>query len=102
MSKKTTKPKPDSERPAPAANAPLVPNPTLSRTARTGEETEDELLLERKRLIKPEPRIAAQAEFTTQDPWRVLRIMGEYVHGFDALAEVGAAITIFGSARTAP
>src|SRR5205085_7148146 len=35
-------------------------------------------------------------------PWRVLRIMGEYVHGFDALAEVGAAVTVFGSARTPP
>src|SRR5207248_1264774 len=34
------------------------------------------------------------------DPWRVLRIMGEYVHGFDALAEVGAAVAVFGSART--
>jgi uncharacterized protein (TIGR00730 family) len=30
----------------------------------------------------------------------VLRIMGEYVHGFDALAEVGAGVAIFGSART--
>ena len=38
--------------------------------------------------------------FTDSDPWRVLRIMGEYVHGFDALAEVGAAVCLFGSART--
>jgi uncharacterized protein (TIGR00730 family) len=30
----------------------------------------------------------------------VLRIMGEYVHGFDALAEVGATIAVFGSTRT--
>ena len=30
----------------------------------------------------------------------MLRILGEYVHGFDALAEVGAAVAVFGSART--
>ncbi|MBW8773091.1 MAG: TIGR00730 family Rossman fold protein [Gemmatimonadetes bacterium] len=34
------------------------------------------------------------------DPWRVLRIMGEVVEGFDALADVRDAVTIFGSART--
>lgn len=34
------------------------------------------------------------------DPWRVLRIMGEVVEGFDALADVHDAVTIFGSART--
>jgi uncharacterized protein (TIGR00730 family) len=77
-----------------------VPNPSLSRAARTGEATEDELLLERPKLPHPVPRVPAHAEFTRGDPWRVLRIMGEYVHGFDALAEVGAAIAIFGSART--
>ncbi|MDB4970387.1 MAG: hypothetical protein JWN44_6076 [Myxococcales bacterium] len=38
--------------------------------------------------------------FTTTDPWRVLRIQSEFVHGFDALADIGAAVTIFGSART--
>ncbi len=46
------------------------------------------------------PRVPEQAEFTHGDPWRVLRIMGEFVHGFDALAEVGAGIAVFGSART--
>ncbi len=40
--------------------------------------------------------------FTTTDPWRVLRIEGEFVRGFDALADVGPAVTIFGSARTEP
>jgi uncharacterized protein (TIGR00730 family) len=38
--------------------------------------------------------------FTTTDPWRVLRIQGEFVHGFDALADLGPAVTVFGSART--
>ncbi len=77
-----------------------VPNPSLSRTARTGEQTEDELLLQRPRHREPVARVPALAEFTKGDPWRVLRIMGEYVHGFDALAEVGTAVTVFGSART--
>jgi uncharacterized protein (TIGR00730 family) len=34
------------------------------------------------------------------DPWRVLRILSEFVEGFDALNEVGPAITVFGSARS--
>lgn len=79
---------------------PSIPNVSLSRAARVGERTEDELLLERPKQPKPVARVPAQAEFTHGDPWRVLRIMGEYVHGFDALAEVGAAVAVFGSART--
>jgi len=38
-------------------------------------------------------------DFTHTDPWRVLRIMGEFVEGFDTLAGTGQAVTIFGSAR---
>lgn len=34
------------------------------------------------------------------DPWRVLRIQGEFVEGFDTLAEIPKAVTVFGSART--
>ena len=37
--------------------------------------------------------------FQETDSWRTLRIMGEFVEGFDALADVGPAISIFGSAR---
>ncbi len=36
------------------------------------------------------------------DPWRVLRIQAEFVEGFGALAELGPAIGVFGSARTTP
>jgi len=36
------------------------------------------------------------------DPWRVLRILSEFVEGFDALNGVGPAVTVFGSARTRP
>lgn len=34
------------------------------------------------------------------DPWRVLRIQSEFVDGFGALAELGPAVSVFGSART--
>jgi uncharacterized protein (TIGR00730 family) len=84
-----------------SAEPTFIPNPSLSRAARTGEPMEDELLLQRPRHKRPVARVPALAEFTRGDPWRVLRIMGEYVHGFDALAEIGAAIAVFGSARTA-
>ncbi len=40
--------------------------------------------------------------FTHTDPWRVLRIMGEFVSGFEELAELGPAVTVFGSARSKP
>ena len=38
--------------------------------------------------------------FLDTDTWRVLRILSEFVEGFDAMAKVGPAITVFGSART--
>ncbi|HST06837.1 MAG TPA: TIGR00730 family Rossman fold protein [Gemmatimonadaceae bacterium] len=55
--------------------------------------TEDEKLLQ-----QSGPRI----DFTRTDPWRVLRIMGEFIEGFDTLARVEKAVTIFGSARIGP
>ena len=36
------------------------------------------------------------------DPWRVLRILGEFVEGFEKLGDVVDGVTIFGSARTSP
>ena len=41
-------------------------------------------------------------QFIHSEPWRALRILGEFVDGFDALARVGPAVSVFGSARTAP
>jgi uncharacterized protein (TIGR00730 family) len=55
--------------------------------------TEDEQFLER--------RPAGRPKFIDSDPWRALRILSEFVEGFDALAAVGPAVTIFGSARVA-
>jgi hypothetical protein len=54
--------------------------------------TQDEQLLE-----SPRPD-----EFTHTDPWRVFRIMGEFVEGFDELATLSRGIAVFGSARTKP
>ncbi len=39
------------------------------------------------------------AEWLHTDPWRVLRIQSEFVDGFGALAELGPAVSVFGSAR---
>ena len=55
--------------------------------------TEDE------RLLTSAPQ-AERRGFTRTDPWRVLRILGEFVEGFDTLADVHNAVTNFGSART--
>jgi uncharacterized protein (TIGR00730 family) len=52
--------------------------------------TEDQKLLRSREPI---------AGFQETDTWRTLRIMGEFVEGFDALADVGPAVSIFGSAR---
>lgn len=54
--------------------------------------TQDEQLLETPRLD----------EFTHTDTWRVFRIMGEFVEGFDELATLTRGVSIFGSARTPP
>ncbi len=52
--------------------------------------TQDERLLETPRAD----------EFTHTDTWRVFRIMGEFVEGFDELATVTRGVAVFGSART--
>ena len=41
-------------------------------------------------------------DFRTEDPWRIFRIMSEFVDGFDELSKTGPAITIFGSSKTRP
>src|ERR1041384_2422888 len=50
--------------------------------------TEDERLL----TVQPGER----RSFVHTDPWRVLRIMGEFVEGFDRLSDIRTAVSIFG------
>lgn len=40
--------------------------------------------------------------FTREDPWRIFRIMAEFVDSFETLSHLGPAVTVFGSARTKP
>ena len=71
------------------------PVPDLNpRTVTNGRETEDERFLQREAVEGP--------AFLHTDPWRVFRIMGEFVEGFDTLADMGPAVSIFGSARVGP
>ena len=81
--------KDETKTPGPPPKQPPIPNTALNTTA--GPETEDEKLLSR---VPDVPRAD-----TTTDAWRVLRIMGEFVEGFETLASLGPAVTIFGSAR---
>src|SRR5438876_439537 len=39
--------------------------------------------------------------FTKEDPWRIFRIMAEFVDSFEILSQIGPGVTIFGSARVA-
>jgi uncharacterized protein (TIGR00730 family) len=75
--------------PSPPPPQPDIPVAELNQDT----ETEDERLLSRDRIRHPE---------STTDSWRVFRIMGEFVEGFDTLARIGPAVSIFGSARTKP
>jgi uncharacterized protein (TIGR00730 family) len=55
-------------------------------------ETEDERLLQS----------IEELETIGRDAWRIFRIMGEFVEGFEAMTKVGRAVSIFGSARVKP
>lgn len=75
---------------------PVVPKTVAEAKKREAEPgywhlTDDEVLLR-----SPEP----EDEYKTSDSWRVFRIMGEFVNGFDHLATIMRGVSIFGSART--
>ena len=77
-----------------AADAPPPSERPIDRSL-----TEDELLFERFATVEERQRAAA---LRISDSWRVLRIMGEFVWGFDNLASIENGVSIFGSARTKP
>ncbi|MBF0723472.1 LOG family protein [Sanguibacter inulinus] len=64
--------------------------PVILRGEQIPAETTDQRLLDRQH----------DTEWVHSDPWRVMRIQSEFVEGFGALAEVGQAVSVFGSART--
>ena len=66
--------------------------PVLRRGRQVRASTTDQRLLDSR----------GPADWVHTDPWRVLRIQSEFVEGFGMLAELGKAITVFGSARTLP
>jgi len=45
---------------------------------------------------------STRISFIKEDPWRIFRIMAEFVDSFEALAQVGPGVTVFGSARMKP
>lgn len=46
--------------------------------------------------------IITKDDFITEDPWRVFRIMAEFVDAFETMSRVKKAVSIFGSAKTKP
>src|SRR5487761_772805 len=42
------------------------------------------------------------SDWVHTDPWRIMRIQAEFVEGFGLLAELGVAVSVFGSARSKP
>ncbi|WP_372735826.1 TIGR00730 family Rossman fold protein [Nocardioides sp.] len=64
--------------------------PVVQRRNQVDESTTDARLLDTR----------GASDWVHTDPWRVLRIQAEFVEGFGALAELGPAIAVFGSART--
>jgi uncharacterized protein (TIGR00730 family) len=64
--------------------------PVLQRRDQVDGTTTDQRLLDSR----------GPSDWVHTDPWRVLRIQAEFVEGFGALAELGPAIAVFGSART--
>jgi uncharacterized protein (TIGR00730 family) len=66
--------------------------PVVMRRSRVPGSTTDQRLLDSR----------GSADWLHTDPWRVMRIQSEFVNGFGALAEVGPAVSVFGSARTRP
>jgi uncharacterized protein (TIGR00730 family) len=66
--------------------------PVIMRRSQVSTSTTDQRLLDTR----------GSAEWVHTDPWRVLRIQAEFVEGFGAMAELGPAISVFGSARIRP
>ncbi len=82
------------------------PSPRTVRRGRASMRPETSARLAGSRRTEDEKLLAGRGEhadraaFLDTDTWRVLRILSEFVEGFEALAGVGQAVAVFGSART--
>ena len=52
--------------------------------------------------MQKQRRGVSNEDFTHEDPWRIFRIMSEFVDGFEVLSKIGDAVSIFGSSRIKP
>src|SRR6187402_2573835 len=78
--------------PAPTGTPEKQRGPVTLRRGQVQPSTTDQRLLDSR----------GSTDWVHTDPWRVLRIQAEFVEGFGALAELGPAVGVFGSARTLP
>ncbi len=85
--------------PGGAAARRLLLEPRITPPRRVARQTEDEQLLNRAVPSIPKAMAPELGDFTHSEAWRVMRIQSEFVYGINALAEVGAGVAVFGSAR---
>ena len=78
-----------------------MPNKPFDRTYRRGSEILRGKLIPKDSSTATLLKAEQSSDWLHMDPWRVLRIQSEFVDGFDALADLGPAVSIFGSARVA-
>jgi uncharacterized protein (TIGR00730 family) len=80
----------------------------VPRTSGAARKVDDDLrdivqpVTEDEKFLQPATDRRGTRDFTRTDTWRVLRIMGEFIEGFDHLSDIERGVAVFGSARTAP
>ena len=81
---------------------------SVPRTAGAARKVDDDLrdlvqpVTEDEKFLRPGTDRRGARDFTRTDTWRVMRIMGEFIEGFDHLSGIERGVAVFGSARTAP
>ena len=83
---------------SPAPSPPTVRRGRVAMRPETAARLSGNRATEDEKLLTSKP--AGRPHFLEEDTWRVLRIQSEFVEGFEALAGIGPAVAVFGSART--